>query len=201
MTLASVLRHESIKRVDVVEISEAVYEAVRKYLGVLSENALDDPRVTSAVSFAARHWTLEENPGMGQQGLFFYYNVMGRALATAGMNAIPRQSGGEAIAWRADLARKVISLQRPDGSWSNPNNTYWENNPVLATAYSLVYEYYQKQRDSVAGAQLDLLLDVYDRIRQREESRSNYRQRQRDRRVPRHRQLHPRRVLEHLLGR
>jgi squalene-hopene/tetraprenyl-beta-curcumene cyclase len=31
-----------------------------------------------------------------------------------------------------------MSLQRPDGSWANDNNRFWENDPVLATAYSLL---------------------------------------------------------------
>jgi squalene-hopene/tetraprenyl-beta-curcumene cyclase len=111
------------------------------YAGLLSmvyaNVARDDPRIVSAVDFAARHWTLDENPGMGAQGLYFYYNVMSRALDTARLDNIAR-TGGEPIAWRAQVARKIMSLQRPDGSWANDNNRFWENDPVLATAYSLL---------------------------------------------------------------
>jgi squalene-hopene/tetraprenyl-beta-curcumene cyclase len=113
------------------------------YAGLLSMIYADvprnDPRIASAVDFAARHWTLDENPGMGEQGLFFYYNVMSRALHTARLDQIARKSGGDgAIAWREEVARKVVSLQRPDGSWANANNRFWENDPVLATAYALL---------------------------------------------------------------
>ena len=112
------------------------------YVGLLSliyaDVTREDPRVVSAVDFASRHWTLEENPGMGAQGLLYYYNVMARALATANMNTIPRKSGGEPIAWRDELIRKVISLQHPDGSWGNPNNRFMENDPVLATSYCVL---------------------------------------------------------------
>ena len=112
------------------------------YVGLLALIYADvtraDPRVVSAVDFAARHWTLDENPGMGQQGLYFYYTVMGRALATAQIDAIPRAKGGAAIAWRDELVRKLLALQRPDGSWGNPNNRFWENDPVLATSYALL---------------------------------------------------------------
>ena len=112
------------------------------YAGLLSlvyaHVSREDPRVVSAVDFAARHWTLEENPGMGAQGLFFYYNVMARALATANMGAIPRKAGGAPIAWRDELIRKIVSLQRPDGSWGNPNNRFWENDPVLVTSYCML---------------------------------------------------------------
>lgn len=112
------------------------------YVGLLALIYADvtraDPRVVSAVNFASRHWTLEENPGMGLQGLYFYYNVMGRALATAQIDAIPRAQGGDAIAWRDELVRKLVALQRPDGSWGNANNRFWENDPVLATSYALL---------------------------------------------------------------
>jgi len=97
-----------------------------------------DPRVVSAVKFAARHWTLEENPGMGAQGLYFYYNVMSRALATAGIDTLPAPAGGAPIAWRDELIRKLVALQQPDGSWGNSNNRFWENDPVLATSYCLL---------------------------------------------------------------
>jgi len=99
----------------------------------------DDPRVVSAVDYAARHWTLDENPGMGDQGLYFYYNVIARALTAGRLDAIVRRDGaGGPIRWREELARKVMSLQTPDGSWANENNRFWENDPVLATAYSML---------------------------------------------------------------
>ena len=98
----------------------------------------DDPRITSAVQFAASHWTLQENPGMGQQGLFFYFNVMSRALATAHVDTIPRPGSAPAIAWRDELIDRLIAMQQPDGAWSNANNRFWENDTVLATAYSLL---------------------------------------------------------------
>ena len=111
------------------------------YAGLLSlvyaEVSRADPRVQSAVDFAARHWTLDENPGMGSQGLYFYYDVMGRALAAARLDAVPRAGGAE-IRWREELARKMIALQRPDGAWANADNRFWENDPALATAYALV---------------------------------------------------------------
>jgi squalene-hopene/tetraprenyl-beta-curcumene cyclase len=111
------------------------------YAGLLSmvyaNVTRDDPRIVSAVDYSARHWTLEENPGMGSQGLYFYYNVMSRALDTARLDSIARAGAGP-IAWREQVARKIMSLQRPDGTWANANNRFWENDPVLATAYALL---------------------------------------------------------------
>jgi len=110
------------------------------YAGVLSmlHAKLDkgDPRVRAAFDYASRFWTVEENPGQGQQGLFFYFNIMSRALAATGMDALPKADG--AIRWREELIRKVLSMQRPDGSWANDNNRWWENDPVLSTSYALL---------------------------------------------------------------
>src|SRR5262249_49737250 len=40
----------------------------------------DDPRVKAAVNWIRRHYTLEENPGMGQAGLYYYYQTFGKAM-------------------------------------------------------------------------------------------------------------------------
>ncbi len=111
------------------------------YVGLLAMMhtplARNDPRVISALDYCTKHWTLDENPGQGVQGLYFYYNILTRALSAADIDAIPQQGGGT-LAWREALLRKVISLQKPDGSWVNENNRWWENDPVLVTSYSLL---------------------------------------------------------------
>jgi squalene-hopene/tetraprenyl-beta-curcumene cyclase len=101
-----------------------------------------DPRVASALDWASRHWTLDENPGMGAEGLFFFYNILTRSLAACGVDLVP-QSGGSAVDWRVELARKLISLQKVDpesghGYWMNEAGRYWENNPVLVSSYALL---------------------------------------------------------------
>ncbi|MCX7592027.1 MAG: hypothetical protein N2255_10420, partial [Kiritimatiellae bacterium] len=97
----------------------------------------NDPRVQSAVQWASRHWSVDENPGMGAKGLFYYYNVMAKALRAAGVDKIPRVNG-EPIDWKQQLVEKLVQLQRPDGSWVNTDNTYWENDAALVTAYAVL---------------------------------------------------------------
>lgn len=97
-----------------------------------------DPRVVSALDWASRHWSLDENPGMGTQGLFFFYNVMARSLQASGIGRIERPDGADPVDWRQALSAKLASLQREDGSWVNENGRFWENDPVLATAYALI---------------------------------------------------------------
>lgn len=96
-----------------------------------------DPRVRSAIDWATRHWSVDENPGMGAKGLFYYYNIMAKALNLAGGDTL---QGGkkQPIPWRQELINKLIEAQRPDGSWSNTDNTFWENDPALVTAYAVL---------------------------------------------------------------
>ncbi len=91
----------------------------------------------SAKDWASRHWTLDENPGMGQEGLYYFFNVLSKSLAATDEETLTSPDG-TAIAWREDLARKLIALQNPDGFWVNENNRWWEGDPNLVTAYTLL---------------------------------------------------------------
>ncbi|MBO7684596.1 MAG: terpene cyclase/mutase family protein [Kiritimatiellae bacterium] len=106
------------------------------YAAVLSMCAakLDrgDPRVRQSLEYLAANWTVEENPGMGRQGLYYFYDIMARALSAAQVEEV----GGHR--WREELAAKVVSLQKGDGSWSNDNNRFWEADPVLCTSFAMI---------------------------------------------------------------
>lgn len=97
----------------------------------------DDPRVRSAVDWAARHWSVNENPGMGTRGLFYYYNIMSKALSLNGADTLAGPSG-ETIEWKKQIIEKLAASQRPDGSWVNKNNQFWEGDASLVTAYAVL---------------------------------------------------------------
>jgi len=102
----------------------------------------DDVRVKSAFDWSAKHWSLDENPGMGGSGVYFFYNILSRSLAAYGAQAIPSRDG-KLIDWKTELAKKLVSLQKVDaatgeGYWENTQNRYWEGDPVLVTSYSLL---------------------------------------------------------------
>ena len=42
------------------------------------------------------------------------------------------------MAWREEVVRRIIALQSPDGFWVNENNRWWEADPNLVTAYTLL---------------------------------------------------------------
>ncbi|MGB0991088.1 MAG: prenyltransferase/squalene oxidase repeat-containing protein [Akkermansiaceae bacterium] len=111
------------------------------YAGLLSMVYADldakDPRVIAVKKWLGNNYTIKENPGLGQQGLYYYYHTMAKALAAAGVDKLPLKGGGEAD-WRKDIAQKILTTQREDGSWLNENARWWENQPELVTAYGVL---------------------------------------------------------------
>jgi squalene-hopene/tetraprenyl-beta-curcumene cyclase len=97
----------------------------------------DDPRVKAAVEWLGKHFTFDENPGMGQAGLFYFYHTASKALVVLGEETFTDADGKE-HAWRDELTTAIVSRQKPDGSWTNPNERWLEGEPVLVTAYALL---------------------------------------------------------------
>ncbi len=101
-----------------------------------AELAETDPRVAAAMRWMAANYTLDENPGIGTDGYYYYLLVFGRALGARGELTLPTSSGD--ADWTVDLAKKLTELQQPDGSVRAVDDRWMESNPVLITAYSLI---------------------------------------------------------------
>lgn len=112
----------------------------------------DDPRVQAAIDWIRRNWTLAVNPGadpalgpkVQYQGLFYYYMVLAQALdaAKAGtIDTVVVTDGKETIVpvdWRQALRSHLESIQRPDGTWRNGENSRWmEGLELLCTCYAM----------------------------------------------------------------
>ena len=97
----------------------------------------DDPRVTAVMDWLSANYSVDENPALGQEGLYYYYHTMAKALSVYGTDTVLTKDGRN-IKWREQLALKLINLQRTDGSWANENGRWWEKDPALVTAYSLM---------------------------------------------------------------
>ncbi len=98
----------------------------------------DDPRVKAAAAWAARHYTVDENPGVGANGLFYYLQTFAKANSALGEDAVVTPDGKKHD-WRADLKRKLSVSQQKDGSWINEKSGRWmESMPELVTAYALL---------------------------------------------------------------
>ncbi|MEI8037973.1 MAG: prenyltransferase/squalene oxidase repeat-containing protein [Verrucomicrobiota bacterium] len=111
------------------------------YAGLLSfiyaKVSADDPRVVAVKEWLGKNYTLDENPGMGPQGVYYYYQTMSKALTAANINLL-KLEGGKEVDWRNDLAGKLLATQRENGSWINDNGRWMESNPVLVTAFTLL---------------------------------------------------------------
>jgi squalene-hopene/tetraprenyl-beta-curcumene cyclase len=97
----------------------------------------DDPRVKAAYEWVQKHYTLDENPGMGGNGLYYYYHTFAKALDAIG-DATIVDGDGRSHDWRADLSQQFIKSQNPDGSWINKSPRWLEGDPNLVTAYGLL---------------------------------------------------------------
>ena len=111
------------------------------YAGLLSliyaNISKDDPRVLAAQDWAAKHWTLDENPGQGPEGLYYFYTVLVKCLDAFGDDLVTLPDG-TTVAWREAVVRKILSLQHDDGHWVNTNNRWWEADPTLVTSYAIL---------------------------------------------------------------
>lgn len=110
--------------------------------------ARDDMRIKIAYDWIRRNYTVEENPGTGTDGLYYYFLTMARALDAWGPPTIEIESssaGGSDLLpkttsrdWQNDLVDRLAGLQTEDGSFKSVDDRWMENNPVLITAYALL---------------------------------------------------------------
>jgi squalene-hopene/tetraprenyl-beta-curcumene cyclase len=96
-----------------------------------------DPRVKAASDWIRRNYTHSENPGLGQQGLFYYYDTFAKTLAVLKLDAFD-DAQGQKHDWRKELADQLFALQQPNGNWVNPKERWLEGDPNLSTAYALL---------------------------------------------------------------
>lgn len=96
-----------------------------------------DPRVKSALEWIQKHYTVADNPGLGDAGLYYYYHSFAAALAAAKLDAVTAADGASHD-WRRDLVAELAERQNDDGSWTNANRRWMENDPNLSTAFALI---------------------------------------------------------------
>ncbi len=115
------------------------YAGFKSY--VYAQLSKDDPRVRAALGWISRNYTLSENPGLGKNGVYYYYITFAKSLAANAQPMIDVQSpDGTTVQrdWAKDLTERLAELQKPDGSFEKIDDRWMEDNAVLTTAYSLV---------------------------------------------------------------
>ena len=103
----------------------------------------DDPRVRAAVEWLQQHYSLDENPGMGDSGLYYYFHTFAKSLSAYGESNFVVKDGDKHD-WKQELIAALASRQKEDGSWTNSNERWLEADPNLATGYALLALSYAK---------------------------------------------------------
>jgi squalene-hopene/tetraprenyl-beta-curcumene cyclase len=110
------------------------------YAGVLSYTwanlKKEDERVQAVSKWIRANYTVDENPGMGQKTVYYYYMVFAKALQALGEPTIV-DSRGRRHDWREELGRKLLSLQHSEGFWVNEVPDEMQDNQVLVTAFTM----------------------------------------------------------------
>lgn len=96
-----------------------------------------DPRVAAALKWIKDTYTVDANPNMGDAGLYYYYQTFSTALQAARVDQLV-DGQGQTRSWRKDLAQALVKRQAADGSWSNTNQRWLENEKALATSFALL---------------------------------------------------------------
>lgn len=97
----------------------------------------EDQRVQAALTWIKKFYSVTENPGLGQQGVYYYFQMFAKALSTLNVDYL-EDAQGKKHDWRKELAEHVFSVQQANGSWVNTNARWMEGDPNLSTAYALM---------------------------------------------------------------
>src|SRR5258708_23998099 len=109
----------------------------------------DDPRLRAADEWIRKNYTLSENPGIGNDGMYYYFLTFARALEArrAGAQsplvartivAMKPDGKAEERDYGHDLIDRLSELQQADGSFKSLGDRCLEKDPVLITAYALL---------------------------------------------------------------
>lgn len=128
-----------------VDPSAFGYEDLLPY--VYLEVSAEQQIAARALAALRASFTVERNPDLTRrygpagfpedQGLYYYYLIAAKTLSVHGLATLEVAGGG-----RRDAARELVArlerLQLDDGSWRNRDGRWWEDEPVLTTAYALL---------------------------------------------------------------
>ena len=97
-----------------------------------------DVRVQAAIKWIRNNYTLEENVGQKQAGLYYYYHTFAKAMDALGEDRF-EDAKGTKHDWRKELFEALKKRQTKDGSFRNEGDrTFGEADPNLATAFALL---------------------------------------------------------------
>jgi squalene-hopene/tetraprenyl-beta-curcumene cyclase len=110
------------------------------YAGLLSYTYANltksDPQVQAVMKWIRDNYSVDENPGLGQKTVYYYYMVFAKALKAVGETFVT-DAQGRRHNWREELGQKLISLQHAEGFWVNSVPDEMQDNKVVVTAFTM----------------------------------------------------------------
>jgi squalene-hopene/tetraprenyl-beta-curcumene cyclase len=103
---------------------------------IFADVSKQDQRIQAALGWLKNNFTLEENPGLGKQGLYYYYHLMAKALAASETQTF--EAAGKSHDWARELAIELINRQDASGFWLNDTGRWMEKDAALVTSYGLL---------------------------------------------------------------
>ncbi|MCF7853400.1 MAG: terpene cyclase/mutase family protein [Candidatus Pacebacteria bacterium] len=103
---------------------------------IYAKKPLSDARVLIAFDWLKTHYSVRENPSLGQVGFYTYLFTLVRTLRALDLSVVRTETGTRA--WRLEVTYELLSRQGGNGSWQNNHFEWWENRPELVTAYSML---------------------------------------------------------------
>lgn len=106
-----------------------------------------DQRVIEVWRYITMNYNVDVNPGFmddpstpgdeRKSSYYYYMLTMSRALKAWGEDEITLADGSKRR-WANDVIDKLASLQRPDGTWVNEVDKWYEGDPNLVTCYAII---------------------------------------------------------------
>jgi squalene-hopene/tetraprenyl-beta-curcumene cyclase len=134
-SMAGGVTNSQTGRVALRSYGSASYAGLLSY--IYADLKRDDTRVTAVLDWLRANYTLEENPGMGPQGLYYYLHLLTKGLSAAQVRELELKDGRK-VQWQREVALRLMNLQKRDGCWENDNSRWWEKETALTTSYALI---------------------------------------------------------------
>jgi squalene-hopene/tetraprenyl-beta-curcumene cyclase len=127
----------------IVSYGAMTYDGIKTY--IYAGLKKDSPEVKAAMDWVRKNWSLDIHPGFAYEevkrnhlrGIYYYYLLMARGLDVYGENPI-ETFDGKKHDWPKELAEQFVKVVRDSKMWQNDNPAWYENDPVITTAYVLM---------------------------------------------------------------
>jgi len=104
---------------------------------IYARSPQDSPGVQGALRCLRRFYAVNENPGLGEKGLYTYLFALSKALRSLDRHVLVDAEGTRHF-WRQELVLELLGRQKGNGSWRQAESAWWENHPELVTAYAVM---------------------------------------------------------------